>query len=613
MAPSLVSQRASFSTLKGAVETALSTETFSDWAHLASRAVGFLDDPAHLIGELEKVADQRTTDDAICRAIVQRAYDVLLAIEATDRNNAAALQHAQEQATNAANLIQQGEPREERLALRQEEMTRKEIERANAMLLQRTFKEDADESELIRWVDTVYKQVSPAARAAEVAGDPLADPPVYPHKALEPLKMLSMLCSSTAGRFEAWWRATGERLTWDQLREMAEQANLSYATNDEATAYRHFKEYCVSFKQEDGWVKDFKTPDGLPMTGAAQFAVSAGRLLIKSPANLASTANSWMYQVAIREALPDYLIPHIPADALSGTDARALIRAIANISHEVFDRRKASEKQKQEEKAQFEKEMEARLERKLQDVYMTNKKEYSDAQRSWGRAVSSIADKQSALERAVATSPPPVIAVPKQDRLVIDGPAQPLTHEPSPFKRSALPLLDPKDCKAVTFPATEEGREAYKKALAAFMKLYPGNSIETAPLDAPFPLTPGTFPVPSYSCDACGVTNDHRANACTGTPLPKAERNFRSQWRGITSRRNRAPRHLKPGQGKRILLIEDSGTSIDELFEQSPTVFYVGCGDLARDDDPDCPMNQFIEENQDECRVWLVRAGKADE
>ncbi|KAM0789409.1 hypothetical protein ACM66B_000236 [Microbotryomycetes sp. NB124-2] len=100
---------------------------------------------------------------------------------------------------------------------------------------------------------------------------------------------------------------------------------------------------------------------------------------------------------------------------------------------------------------------------------------------------------------------------------------------PAYFKTTKPETAKGRQCQGQTFQATTEGKQAYRTAVNEFVAKYPVPA--TTPINAKFPLTPGTVSINNFGCFTCRQPG-HHARKCSPpyTPVPVAEQNFRRLW-----------------------------------------------------------------------------------
>ncbi|KAM0787188.1 hypothetical protein ACM66B_006432 [Microbotryomycetes sp. NB124-2] len=100
---------------------------------------------------------------------------------------------------------------------------------------------------------------------------------------------------------------------------------------------------------------------------------------------------------------------------------------------------------------------------------------------------------------------------------------------PAYFKTMKPETAKGRQCQGQTFQATTEGKQAYRTAVNEFVAKYLVPA--TTPINAKFPLTPGTVSIDDFGCFTCRQPG-HHARKCGPpyTPVPVAERNFRCLW-----------------------------------------------------------------------------------
>ncbi|GAA6040542.1 hypothetical protein JCM8097_005455 [Rhodosporidiobolus ruineniae] len=538
-----------FTALKQAVDLALSDDFFSGWSSLASRALGFLSGPAHLLDSLEKVANGTTTDKNACKSLIARVHNALLVLEEYEPRFAPA-QQAQADHTAEAKL--------------QDERVYKELQGFKAQVMNKSFTEEETEAQAIKWLNVVINRLSPAARMYQENGDVTRGiPPTYP---ADPKGNLEVICLTSSSRFVAWWNSIGKNLSWEQCLEIANSDTALYSTSDESTVFSEFDLFAQSFD----WNKEYASKTGGTITPAAEFALKLSAIINKSPAHLAGQNDQWAYAKSIKAALPSYVLTNI-AKVSSSTNTKELLKEIGNVNKDVFERAK-HEAEEQEAKIQ------SLVERSLSAM---RNEMLSLSRRASAPRAPSPPRYQPVKAKPARPTLPTIVAASAADA--------PRSSPPNaPFALSRFEAgMTPDMALAVEFPDSDEGRKQYTKAMAAFEQEFPGEKAASAPITARFPLTPGSWGVPSYSCDRCGQPG-HCAGECTSSkPLPEGERNYRRIWRIVIAqnrKKGRLPGFARPSAQRRVNLIAD----IDELMLDHPFVFYAGDTDdnPAEEDEP---------------------------
>lgn len=107
------------------------------------------------------------------------------------------------------------------------------------------------------------------------------------------------------------------------------------------------------------------------------------------------------------------------------------------------------------------------------------------------------------------------------------NPVPPATRTPTPWREPRVRLVDLQRNTMPHYPNTAVGRATYQDQVTEY-QTHHGNSKPDE--HRPYPLTPGTLPVNTGACFACGTDNPtkHQSFACPNPALPDLEHRFRT-------------------------------------------------------------------------------------
>lgn len=413
----------------------------------------------------------------------------------------------------------------------------REISRAQDQARNMSRSADIKETDMVRLVNDLYESLPTWVRDYRVGGDPAAVPPVPGTPGISQKRLLSSACQGNP-RVAAWWQEVASHLEWDELLRMARAAISTRVIEDEDAVLDRFQTLAKTFE----WEAAHKDDRGNPINANIAYAAKLSEILAVAPSVMRGEP-SWIFAREARAHLPYWLVSHLKDQ--KEKDASKALQAIRDIPKEAFSRRQ----QELDDQRQLAREM---LRNSSQRQMHSAAAPQPDAKPRWAPA-----GQVSSVHSTSADLPSRGSSMPDFWRDTRNGEAS---------------QLKPEQASPLTFEDTAAGRDAYKKAVAAFVQMYPAGT--NPPLTAKFPLSPGTVSVPALRvCDTCGkvAVPFHGAARCpSNEPVPAAESNYRRLWRTVAARgRGQAPSWLNK-KDRAINLLADA----DELMEDHAALFY---------------------------------------
>lgn len=411
----------------------------------------------------------------------------------------------------------------------------REIQRAKDSARASVKSDSMKESEIIRQVQAIYENLPKRLKEYREGADLTLDPPNPGTLALTEKILLRAACAANT-RVASWWRQHACDMEWSTLKRIAETAiTLRIKEDDEAVAAR-FEELAKSFR----WSDAYTDVTGAPITPSFAYAARLSEVLGDAP-SFQEGGSSWIFASHARKYVPYWLDSYVNADDTARQDASKMLQRIQAIPRDAFTRY-----------GQMVADHEARAETAARKF----------APRSGAASAPQVTRSAPAPVSSYGALAPTAAELPHR------GESVPIYWRDTTNKDARQ--YSTSKPSALTFEDTDAGREAYTKAMAAFVKTHGSTS---PPLSAKFPLSPGTAAVPSSACDKCGMLTSpaHISLQCSSnTPVPLAERNYRRIWRTITARsRGVGPSWLNSDK-KAINMIEN----VEELMQDHFAFFY---------------------------------------
>ncbi|BGP15339.1 hypothetical protein JCM10213_005776 [Rhodosporidiobolus nylandii] len=404
-------------------------------------------------------------------------------------------------------------------AVRREERYNREMSDFNNTLLTQRLDKTSDKLEAVSWLNAAISSLPQDLRTAKRPADPYSVPPMPEEFYVQPLAHLQTLCAANGPSWTRWYEEEIEKTgrSWQDVVTLARTALTTYVEQDEASVAEQFEEFWRTFNFEG----EYKSEDGLPITAGMEAAAKGSKIVQKSPDYRANKLAHWAWVREIKKALPRWLAHYVPLS--SNTTVMEALRSIQSIPKEAFEYRKQELAEKAAESATHRANLEA-LQAQL-------------------KALSASRDRQTMTQRQQAPAMSPFVA---QRTGAQDAPDVPIFPKTAEAMKSGNPAhfsnyrsqkgLSVNQARPLVFSNDAAGKTAYEKAMTAFKKTYASDPANT-PLTAAFPISPGSLPPASRSCDKCGVASDHYARDCRNTPASEDERMYRRAWRWVAAKR----------------------------------------------------------------------------
>jgi hypothetical protein len=421
-------------------------------------------------------------------------------------------------------------------ALKREDPFEREANSLLHNVLSVKFPDSADRLDAVKWLAAAISGLSSDLRVAEreIGDEGLTE------KLIEPIKLLRTLCYANGDQFSNCFdrEVADSGRSWEDLVLMAKNCISNYTEVDDDMVCSELEAYARRFD----WEKQYLSDDGVPCSPSAEFAVRVSKIAQRAPSIRDGQSNAhWPFIKAVTTAMPFWTTRFLRQE---DKDFRSTLLSIQKIPRDAFEK-EASRKTREREEL------------------------LAAVRPEW----------QAVLSKTAALSMRPSLVRNQPTGNQNNGPDVPVrpygngggqverTGTGAGGQQATFFLnfkmqkgLSKEQAKPLSFADTESGMAAYTKALASFRKMYSSDP-ENMAITVAFPLTPGTLPPATRSCDRCEQGKDHfLANQCTSTPVTDEERNYRRAWRWVVSRAN------APSWGNSKSLAVNLIPNIDELM-----------------------------------------------